>query len=85
MESLKRLSSRQLAFGGVGGPPWRPRASGSLFPMADIAVNGLWPVIRRLPSLLSRINRTAEAIASSDADVAVLIDAQDFNSVSRAS
>jgi lipid-A-disaccharide synthase len=51
----------------------------SLFPMSDIAVNGVIPVIKRLPSLLRRIDQTARGVAALKPDVVVHIDAQDFN------
>jgi lipid-A-disaccharide synthase len=50
----------------------------SLFPMTDIAVMGLWPVLERLPLILRRISETAEAAIAARPDVLVLIDSPDF-------
>ena len=38
------------------------RRFSSLFPMSDIAVMGVLPVIARLPTLLARIDQTAGAV-----------------------
>jgi lipid-A-disaccharide synthase len=79
MESLIALSDRPVVFAGVGGPLMEAGGLRSLFPMSDIAVNGLMPVIRRLPLLLRRIREASDAIAQAKPDAVVLIDAQDFN------
>jgi len=50
----------------------------SLFPMAEIAVMGILPVIARLPSLLSRIRQTAQAAITARPDALVIIDSPDF-------
>ena len=50
----------------------------SLFPLADIAVMGFVPVIKRLPTVLRRIAETARAIVAADPDVLVIIDSPDF-------
>jgi lipid-A-disaccharide synthase len=47
--------------------------------MSDIAVNGIFPVLRRLPTLLRRMEDAARGIAAEKPDVVVHIDAQDFN------
>jgi lipid-A-disaccharide synthase len=50
----------------------------SLFPMSEIAVMGLLPVLARLPQLLKRIRQTAEAIIAAKPDALVIIDSPDF-------
>ncbi len=50
----------------------------SLFPISDIAVMGLAPVVARLPTLLARIDETARAVVSTKPDCLVIIDAPDF-------
>lgn len=72
-------SASAIRFMGVGGPLMLAEGLDSLFPMSDIAVNGVLPVIKRLPLLLRRIQITIRAIAGCKPDVIVLIDAQDFN------
>jgi len=51
---------------------------GSLFPMTDLSVMGVVPVLQRLPLLLRRIAETADAICRQKPDVVVLIDSPDF-------
>jgi len=63
---------------GVGGDAMGRRGLQSLFPLADIAVMGFLPVIRRLPQLLSRIRTTADEILARAPDVVVIIDSPDF-------
>jgi lipid-A-disaccharide synthase len=67
-----------LRFSGVGGPAMARQGFASLFPMADINVMGVLPVIRNLPTLLARIKATAAAVLADPPDVLVLIDAPDF-------
>ncbi|MGL4239797.1 MAG: lipid-A-disaccharide synthase, partial [Beijerinckiaceae bacterium] len=68
-----------VRFVGVGGPLMAEAGLESFFPMSDIAVNGLFPVIMRLPLLLRRMADAARGMAAAKPDVVVHIDAQDFN------
>eukprot|EP01036_Dinobryon_divergens_P047716 gene47716-63993_t len=79
MEGLLQISGSPIRFVGVGGPLMEGQGLKSLFPMRDIAVNGVLPVVARLPLLLRRIRETANFLAQSEADIVVHIDAQDFN------
>jgi lipid-A-disaccharide synthase len=63
---------------GVGGPAMAGEGLVSLFPMRDIAVMGLTPVLARLPTLVSRLGETARAAIDAAPDCLVLIDAPDF-------
>jgi lipid-A-disaccharide synthase len=65
-------------FSGVGGPAMAAGGISSLFPMTDIAVMGIGPVLRRLPLILRRIRETADAAIAARPDVLVLIDSPDF-------
>jgi lipid-A-disaccharide synthase len=67
-----------VAFSGVGGAAMAREGLASLFPMADIAVMGLAPVIARLPALLARIDETARAVLKAKPDCLVIVDAPDF-------
>lgn len=64
--------------GGVGGAAMEAEGLKSLFPMTDIAVMGLIPVVKRLPLLLRRIRETADACIAAKPDVLVIIDSPDF-------
>jgi lipid-A-disaccharide synthase len=50
----------------------------SLFPLEDIAVMGIVPVLKRLPSLLRRIRETADALIAFRPDILIIIDSPDF-------
>ena len=63
---------------GIGGPAMEAAGLKSHFPMSDIAVMGLIPVIKRLPLLIRRIREAAHAVIVANPDVLVLIDAPDF-------
>jgi lipid-A-disaccharide synthase len=76
MQALKRLGP--VAFAGVGGPAMQAEGLASLFPLRDIAVMGVLPVLKRLPSLLRRIDETARAAIAADPDVLVIVDSPDF-------
>ncbi len=79
MREIRQQSSGGVSFVGVGGPLMEAEGLKSLFPMADIAVNGVLPVVKRLPTLLARISQAARGVAATSPDVVVHIDAQDFN------
>jgi lipid-A-disaccharide synthase len=74
-----RAEAPSVMISGVGGPLMEAEGLSSLFPMSDLSVMGLVPVIKRLPLLLRRIKQTADAIIAAKPDVVVLIDAQDFS------
>ena len=79
MQALRqRLGGDNVRFTGVAGEAMEHEGLTSLFPLADIAVMGILPVIRRLPTLLARIRETAEAILADPPDVLVIIDSPDF-------
>lgn len=78
MSGLAARFGDDVVFSGVGGPAMAAAGLASLFPMTDIAVMGLWPVLERLPLILRRIRETAEAAIAARPDVLVLIDSPDF-------
>jgi lipid-A-disaccharide synthase len=65
-------------FLGVGGDAMAAEGLKSLFPLTDVAVMGLLPVIKRLPTLVDRIRRAAAAIVAARPDALVIIDSPDF-------
>lgn len=77
MQALRR-SGGGMRFSGVGGPAMAIEGLESLFPMTDIAVMGIGPVLKRLPLILRRIRETADAAIAARPDVLVLIDSPDF-------
>ncbi len=78
MRALRKALPGGVAFFGVGGEAMEAEGLESLFPMSDIAVMGILPVLARLPQLLARIRQTAEAIIAARPDALVIIDSPDF-------
>lgn len=79
MKALKTLTDGAIAFTGVGGARMEGEGLSSLFPLEDVAVIGLAGIAWRLPKLLARIRDCADFAAATKPDVAVLIDAPEFN------
>lgn len=73
-----RAACPEAVFAGVGGEAMANEGLASLFPLADISVMGLIPVLARLPRLMRRIDETARAVADWVPDCLVIIDAPDF-------
>jgi lipid-A-disaccharide synthase len=78
MRALKEERREEIAFSGVGGEAMEAEGLKSLFPISDIAVMGILPVLARLPSLIARIRATAAAIVAAEPDALVIIDSPDF-------
>jgi lipid-A-disaccharide synthase len=78
MRALKEARAGDIAFSGVGGEAMEAEGLKSLFPISDIAVMGILPVLARLPTLLARIRQTAEAVVAARPDALVIIDSPDF-------
>ncbi len=73
-----RAREQSIEIAGVGGAAMAREGLASLFPIADIAVMGVLPVLARLPLLMRRIRETAEAALLFAPDVLVIIDSPDF-------
>ena len=78
MRALREQTAGGVDFLGVGGEAMAAEGLESLFPLADVAVMGVLPVIKRLPTLLDHIRRAAAAIAAARPDALVIIDSPDF-------
>jgi lipid-A-disaccharide synthase len=78
MRALGEAREGEVAFLGVGGEAMEAEGLKSLFPISDIAVMGILPVLARLPKLLARIRETAQAIVAARPDALVIIDSPDF-------
>jgi len=73
-----RLQAPSVQIVGVGGLEMTREGLASLFPLDDLAVMGLVPVLARLPLLARRLDETVRAILANPPDCLVLIDAPDF-------
>lgn len=78
MAGLRDSLGDRVRFEGVGGSEMAAAGLSSLFDIGDIAVMGIVPVLRRLPTILRRIRATADAAIAARPDVLVLIDSPDF-------
>ena len=78
MGALRQALGGDVGFSGVGGEAMEADGLRSLFPISDIAVMGIMPVLARLPTLMARIRQTAEAIVAARPDALVIIDSPDF-------
>lgn len=76
--ALKARLGPGVTFWGVAGPKMLAAGVETLFPMEDIAVMGVGPVIARLPTLLRRIDETARAVVARKPDLLVIVDSPDF-------
>jgi lipid-A-disaccharide synthase len=78
MRALREATGGAVTFSGVGGAAMQAEGLQSLFPLADIAVMGILPVIAKLPTLLARIATTTQAVIAQRPDALVIIDSPDF-------
>ncbi len=78
MRALRAATNGEVMFSGVGGEAMEGEGLKSLFPMGDIAVMGVLPVLARLPTLIARIRQTAAAIVADPPDALIIIDSPDF-------
>ena len=78
MGALRQSLDGEVGFFGVGGEAMEGEGLRSLFPISDIAVMGIMPVLARLPTLIARIRQTAGAIVAARPDALVIIDSPDF-------
>ncbi|MFY9969845.1 MAG: lipid-A-disaccharide synthase [Roseiarcus sp.] len=78
MGALRQALKGKVGFFGVGGEAMEAEGLQSEFPISDVAVMGIMPVLARLPTLIARIRQTAEAIVAARPDALVIIDSPDF-------
>ncbi len=64
---------------GVGGDAMISEGFVSLFPMHEISLMGVLPVLANLRNVLRRIDQTARAVITARPDALVIIDSPDFN------
>ena len=66
-------------FNGVGGERMQSNNFTSLFDMSDISIFGIFPVLRKVFFLMSKINDVVIDISQKKPDIIILIDSPDFN------
>jgi len=78
MEALTELYQGQVDFAGIGGEQMQAGGLRSLFPMEELSLMGIGPILKQLPHLLGRIRQTVQHIQARQPDVVLTIDAPDF-------
>jgi lipid-A-disaccharide synthase len=78
MTAIQAQVGGPVEFAGVGGSAMAEHGLLSLFPLAEIAVNGFAAIPARLPRILRRIRETAAAVVAAAPDALVIIDSPDF-------
>ncbi len=78
MAALNRRCKGQVHYLGVGGEGMEREGLASQFPLSDVAVMGLMSILPRLPRIISRVRRTADAAVAAEPDAVVIIDAPEF-------
>jgi lipid-A-disaccharide synthase len=78
IRALKARLGGDVSFRGVGGHAMEREGLKSLFPLSDIAVMGLVPVLKRLPFIIRRGFQAVDAAVADRPDAIIIIDAPDF-------
>lgn len=74
-----RAETPGIEFVGVGGERMAAQGLASLFPMAEIALFGVFEILPRLWRLRARVLETVEAVLAAKPDALVTIDSPGFN------
>jgi lipid-A-disaccharide synthase len=74
-----RAKFPHVEISGVGGEAMSAENFVSLFPMHEISLMGVLPVLANLRNVLARIDQTARAAIAARPDALVIIDSPDFN------
>lgn len=75
----RRLAPRRVNLMGIGGPALQQLGLTSRFPQTDIQLMGVIDVLKNLPTVLSRITETAEAVEDCAPDLLLTVDVPDFS------
>jgi lipid-A-disaccharide synthase len=76
--ALRERTRGRIRFSAVGGTHMAEQGVPSLFPLGDLAIVGFSTIPARLPTILSRIRESADAVVAARPDVLVIIDSPDF-------
>lgn len=78
MAALNARLPGRVRYLGVGGGLMERQGLISQFPLADIAVMGPLAILKRLPTLVSRVYQTVNGALAAEPDAVVIIDAPEF-------
>lgn len=79
MRALKKQTSGNVVFNGVGGEAMADEGLKSLFNIADLAVMGLLEVVPSIPRILSRLDEVVNDIRVKKPDIVMTIDSFSFS------
>jgi lipid-A-disaccharide synthase len=79
MQGLKIRTEGRVRFSGIGGERMIAEDLTPLFPQRELAVFGIFELVRNLPNLLRRIRQTIQAVKAAKPDALVTIDSPDFS------
>jgi|SRR5579872_1996136 len=74
-----RLREGPVAFVGLGGEAMRQAGCETIVDANDVAVVGLWEVVKHLPGIRDKFHQLLRAVDKQKPDIAILIDFPDFN------
>lgn len=78
MAALKSETSGRVRFAGIGGERMEAEGLQSLFPMRELALMGIFEVLRHIPLILRRIRETVAAVDRLRPDIVLTVDAPGF-------
>jgi len=78
MHALSAQCRGRIHYLGVGGEDMEHAGLASQFPLSDVAVMGPLSILPRLPRIIARVHRTADAAVAAEPDAVVIIDAPEF-------
>ncbi|WP_137044707.1 lipid-A-disaccharide synthase [Pseudolabrys sp. FHR47] len=73
-----RRERPDIRFSAVGGSHMADEGVASLFPLGELAIIGFAAIVKNLPSILKRINETADTVVAAKPDLLVIIDSPEF-------
>ena len=78
MSALKKATDNNIEFLGIGGERMEKAGFKSLFPLGEIAVMGLFNIVRQLPRLYKRGRQVVDHIVETKPDLLLIIDSPEF-------
>lgn len=78
MAALKEQTGNRVRFAGIGGERMEAQGLQSLFPMRELALMGIFEVLRHIPLILRRIRETVATVDQLHPDIVLTVDAPGF-------
>jgi lipid-A-disaccharide synthase len=78
MAALKAETGGRIRFAGIGGERMEAEGLKSLFPMRELALMGIFEILRHIPRILRRIRETVADVDRLQPDIVLTVDAPGF-------